>query len=410
MKVGIFTDTYFPQISGVSTSIRTLKNELEASGHEVIIFTTTDPQVQKKEENIVRLPSIPFISFKDRRMVIRGMIHAYEAAKYHELELVHTQTEFGVGILGKFVAKKLNIPIVHTYHTMYEDYLHYIAKGIIVKPQHVRLMTRKFCQHLDGVICPSHRVENKLHEYDIEVPMAIIPTGIDLQQFSDQSKDDVLTRQQLGISDDTKILLSLSRLSYEKNIQAIIEGMAHIIEKDTHYHLIIVGDGPYRQALEDRVIELSLSSYVTFVGEVANQEVNQYYRLADYFVSLSTSESQGLTYIEALAAKTPIIAKENAYLNQLIENKEMGLLLSSAESFAEKFMVYQEQVLDHSPHFFEGKLQEISSQTFGKKVMDFYEELIETYNNQLVATQEPLLRPKKLVARTMKVIKRTKKI
>ena len=301
MKVGIFTDTYFPQISGVSTSVKTLKGELKRLGHEVIIFTTTDPNATEDDSSIVRLPSIPFISFKDRRMVIRGLIHAYELAKDYQLDLVHTQTEFGVGILGKFVAKKLNIPIVHTYHTMYEDYLHYIAKGIIVRPQHVRIMTRKFCQHLDGVVCPSQRVKDKLHEYDIDLPMEIISTGIDLKQFHHDPTINKSLRIKLGLSTDKKILLSLSRLSFEKNIQAIIEGMPEIVATDASYHLVIVGDGPHRKELEELVEHLDLKKSVTFVGEVDNTEVNQYYQLADYFVSLSTSESQGLTYIESLA-------------------------------------------------------------------------------------------------------------
>lgn len=92
------------------------------------IFTTTDPDAKEVEPRIIRMPSIPFISFKDRRVVIRGMLYAYHVAKEIDLDIVHTHTEFGVGILGKQTAKALDVPVVHTYHTMYEDYLHYIAK------------------------------------------------------------------------------------------------------------------------------------------------------------------------------------------------------------------------------------------------------------------------------------------
>ncbi|MGX7030899.1 glycosyltransferase family 4 protein [Vagococcus zengguangii] len=412
MKVGIFTDTYFPQISGVSTSVKTLKGELEQLGHEVIIFTTTDPHAIDDEPDIVRLPSIPFISFKDRRMVIRGLIHAYEVAKDYQLELVHTQTEFGVGLLGKFVARKLNIPIIHTYHTMYEDYLHYIAKGIIVRPQHVRIMTRKFCHHLDGVVCPSQRVENKLHEYDINLPMRIIPTGIDLKQFSSNSLDCVSFRQQLGIAEDKTILLSLSRLSYEKNIQAIIHGMPEIVAANKTNHLVVAGDGPYREELEQLVDELQLDDAVSFVGEVDNSMVNQYYQLADYFVSLSTSESQGLTYIEALAAKTPIIAKENDYLKRLVTNEAMGLLLPNEESFAKCFIDYQAKEVNHAPKYFEEQLNVISSTTFGKRVETFYQEIVRLdQSSKLTQDVEEgvAFKPKQLVNKTLKIIRRTKR-
>ena len=123
MNIGIFTDTYFPQVSGVATSIQTLKNNLESKGHSVYIFTTTDPNVDsdKEEKNIYRLGSIPFISFKDRRIAVRGMFKAVDIAKKLNLDLVHTQTEFSLGMIGKYVAHRLKIPIVHTYHTMYDN-------------------------------------------------------------------------------------------------------------------------------------------------------------------------------------------------------------------------------------------------------------------------------------------------
>ncbi len=124
MNIGIFTDTYFPQVSGVATSIKTLKEALEKQGHSVYIFTTTDPHVDKDavEPNIFRFASVPFVSFTDRRIAVRGLFHAYQVAKELDLDIVHTQTEFSMGYIGKFVAKNLKIPCLHTYHTMYEDY------------------------------------------------------------------------------------------------------------------------------------------------------------------------------------------------------------------------------------------------------------------------------------------------
>lgn len=219
MKVGFFTDTYFPQVSGVATSIRTLKEELEKKGHEVYIFTTTDPNAPDFENGIIRMPSVPFISFKDRRVVVRGMWYAYLIAKELELDLIHTHTEFGAGMLGKLVGKKMQIPVIHTYHTMYEDYLHYIAKGKVVKPAHVKYFSRFFANHSSGVVCPSERVIEKLKSYGVKVPMRIIPTGIEVEKFkrpdiTNEMKQKL--RDSLGIKEDQLLILSLSRLSYEK--------------------------------------------------------------------------------------------------------------------------------------------------------------------------------------------------
>ena len=122
MRIGLFTDTYFPQVSGVATSIRTLKTQLEKMGHTVFIFTTTDRDVDRYEDwQIVRIPSVPFFAFKDRRVAYRGFSKALEIAKQYKLDIIHTQTEFSLGLLGIAIARELRIPVVHTYGTAIAD-------------------------------------------------------------------------------------------------------------------------------------------------------------------------------------------------------------------------------------------------------------------------------------------------
>ena len=208
MKIGIFTDSYFPQVSGVSTSIRTLKEELESQGHEVIIFTTTDPKAGNDEKNIIRLTSIPFLSFKDRRIAVKGMNKALKEAKKQNIDIVHTHTEFSLGLTGKFVGYMLGIPTVHTYHTMYEKYLHYIAKGKVVKPKAVKIASRYFCNRTMGIIAPSQQMKDKLSSYNIYKEIRVIPTGVQIPERIAgirQSK-----REELGIADSELVLLSLA--------------------------------------------------------------------------------------------------------------------------------------------------------------------------------------------------------
>lgn len=220
MRVGLFTDTYFPQVSGVATSIRTLKEELEKEGHEVYIFTTTDRDVKRFEDpTIIRLPSVPFVSFTDRRVVYRGLISSYKIAKHYNLDIIHTQTEFSLGLLGKMIGKALRIPVVHTYHTQYEDYVSYIANGKIIRPSMVKPLLRGYLKDLDGVICPSRIVLNLLEGYEVTIPKRVIPTGIPLEKYI---RDDITAEEvtnlkaELGIAGDETMLLSLSRISYEK--------------------------------------------------------------------------------------------------------------------------------------------------------------------------------------------------
>ncbi|MFC4771188.1 glycosyltransferase family 4 protein [Enterococcus hermanniensis] len=382
MRIGFFTDTYFPQVSGVSTSIKTLKNQLESRGHEVYIFTTTDPEADEFEKDIVRMPSVPFVSFKDRRIVVRGLWFAYQIAKELELDIIHTHTEFGSGFLGKLVASRLQIPVVHTYHTMYEDYLHYIANGKVVRPTHVKHFIRMFVNHSSGVICPSKRVVDTMKRYEVDVPMRIIPTGIEIEGFirPDITKADTeKLRKRLGIQANQLMILSLSRISYEKNIQVIVEQFPEVLEKLPNARLVIVGKGPYCEELKKMSHELGIEEYVQFAGEIPHDEVACYYHSADYFVSASTSETQGLTYAEAIASGTQCVVEGNDYLNALFDDESLGWTFESDEDFSGALVSYIQRQIPLDSKVQEAKLLEISADRFGEDVLDFYQELIASY-------------------------------
>ena len=392
MRIGFFTDTYFPQVSGVATSIRTLKNELEKQGHEVYIFTTTDPDADEFEKDIVRMPSVPFISFTDRRIVVRGLWFAYQIAKELELEIIHTHTEFGTGFLGKMVANRLRIPVIHTYHTMYEDYLHYIANGKVVRPSHVKHFIKMIVNHSTGVVCPSKRVVDTLKRYEVDVPMRIIPTGIDVSRFSRPDitkKDTDQLRDKLGLHTDDLMILSLSRISYEKNIHVIVQQFPEVLMSYPNARLVIVGKGPYREDLEELSRQLGVEDYIQFTGEVPHEDVAYYYHAADYFVSASTSETQGLTYAEAIASGTQCIVEGNDYLNQLLNDESLGITFEQDADFSESFVSYVQQQIAIDPRVQQKKLMEISAERFGDEMIKFYQEMIAYYAENYTEVRLP---------------------
>lgn len=381
MRVGMFTDSYFPQISGVATSIKVLKDELEAQGHEVIIFTTTDPNAVEEEENIVRLKSIPFLSFKDRRIAIKGFSKALKEAKKYHIDIVHTHTEFSLGITGKFVAYMLNIPNVHTYHTMYEKYLHYIAKGKIIRPRNVKTVSRFFCNRTMGVIVPSQLMKEKLTSYDVYKEIRVISTGVEIPEKDSALRQTI--REQLQLTENDMVLLSLSRLAFEKDLHKIVESFPTVLQHHLNAKLVFVGDGPARESLEELVKELDLTDYIQFVGEVKNEYVHHYYQMADIYVSASASETQGLTYLESIVNDCPIVAKRNDYLSEIVRNPLLGLLYKEDEDMGITIVKMIELLKEtNSPIKLEQKevlLKEISSATFGRKVISYYKSVIENY-------------------------------
>ncbi len=385
LNIGLFTDTYFPQVSGVATSIKTLKDELERRGNNVYIFTTTDPNAHEvQDEHIYRFSSIPFISFTERRIAVRGLFQATQIAKKLHLDIVHTQTEFSMGMIGKFVAKNLNIPCIHTYHTMYEDYLHYVANGHLLKPIHVKEGTLYFCHHLNGIVSPSKRVLDKLTGYGVKSPIRIIPTGINVAHYEKPSQIDV--RQNLGIDANAPVMLSVSRLAYEKNISELIDAFPSILKQVPAAKLVIVGQGPAEADLKQQVRSLSLTDLVIFTGEIDNDDVNQYYRMADVFVSTSESESQGLTYIEAMAAGTKVVVATSPYTDGLVNDKSLGMTFNSEAEFVNDVVLYLKhpEAYPNNVALRKQKLHDISAVYFVDQILAFYDDALNNYDSASV--------------------------
>ena len=378
MNIGLFTDTYFPQLSGVATSIQTLKNALEKNGHSVFIFTTTDPHLGKGtiEPNVFRVSSVPFVSFTDRRIAFRGLFQATKIAKEVKLDIVHTQTEFSMGMIGKYVAHSLVIPAIHTYHTMYEDYLHYVLNGHLLKPYHVKQFTKAYLHNMDGVVAPSERVKETLTRYGVTIPMRIIPTGVDLTAINENPRRDV--RKELGIDSNEKVILTLSRVAAEKKINQILDVLPTVLEIEPNVKFVIAGDGPDVQPLKDQVARLSLEDYVIFAGSVEHSDVGNYYRMADLFVSASDTETQGLTYIEALAAGTKCVVYSTDYTEHVFDNKELGSTFTTKNEMTNEIIDYLKANQFTIPkNLKEKKLIDVSADTFAHKIEDFYQEAIQ---------------------------------
>ena len=380
MNIGLYTDTYFPQISGVATSIKTLKDALERQGHNVFIFTTTDPNVKKGtvEPNVFRFSSIPFVSFTDRRIAFRGLFEATKVAKEVNLDIVHTQTEFALGTIGKYVAHQLDIPAIHTYHTMYEDYLHYILNGHLLRPYHVKQFVKSYLKNMDGCIAPSGRVEELLRHYGVQIPIRVIPTGVDIQSMNSDANRDV--RKDLGIDADAPVILALSRIAAEKKINHILNVLPAIIEEIPNVKFVIAGDGPDVKVLQEQVERLTLEDYVIFAGNVDHGDVGNYYRMADIFVSASDTETQGLTYVEALAAGTPCVVYDTDYTENIFDKDIFGRRFNTQQEMQEEIISLLKQKRAKIPQeILQNKLQSISSDQFATNVHDFYQYVIDHY-------------------------------
>ena len=231
MKVGIFTDTYPPEINGVATSCEMLKKTLESHGHEVFLVTTNS-SLNKMiyEDHCLRIPGILLKKLYNYRLA--GIFHpkATKIIKSWNLDIIHTQTEGGVGLYARLLAPSLKIPLVYTYHTMYVDYTYYVTKGIMDQSVKniVKKLSKVLCETCDEFTTPSEKTKNALRGYGVERYIKVVPNGIDLDRFEDNEKniERIKRYRKENNLEDTKILLSLGRIAQEKSIDVLLRGYA----------------------------------------------------------------------------------------------------------------------------------------------------------------------------------------
>jgi len=345
MRIGLFSDTYLPEINGVVSSIVTLQQGLEAQGHEVFIITTHPSLLSVSYENrILRLPGIELKQMYGYVLTSPVHIRAFQTIRDMELDVIHAHTEFGIGIFARIASRLLHLPLVITYHTTYEDYTHYVnvfnsktfekaARKTVSK------LSKLYIDTSDAIISPSQKTKTMLLGYGVKNQIHVIPTGLDLDRFDpNRSKpSDILAlRQALGIQASKKIILYVGRIAKEKSIDLVIEGFSKINQTLCPCQLIIVGGGPELDHLIQLTQSLGAQASVTFTGKKAATEVPLYYHTADVFVSASLTETQGMTFVEAFASHTPVFARPDEVLKELIKEEETGYFFETAEAFAYK--------------------------------------------------------------------------
>ena len=386
MRIGLFSDTFPPQINGVATATKTLYDAFKKNGHKVFVVTT-NPFSNKVEfkDNVLRIPGITLKFLYSYQLA--GFVNpkATKIIKKMRLDIIHIQTEMGIGIYGKLLAKKFHIPLVYTYHTMYVDYTYYVTKGVLdpAAKEVVKTWTRSVSSSVTEMTTPSTKTKNALREYGVDRYINVIPNGIDLDMFEEKNIDkefvkDFLKKHNL---EDKYILLSLGRIAKEKAIDVLLQGYATYLKNPSidNTYMLIFGDGPDKERLEQMAIELGISDHVLFVGKVPYEQVPYFYYMSNLFMSASTTETQGLTFIEAIAAKTLVLCRYDENLEDVIEDNKTGFFFSNNESFNQRLR----HILSLDTKLKDEIAQRAYIQNKKYSVDVFYERMYEVYNRAI---------------------------
>ncbi len=342
MKILITTDWYKTAANGVATSVRNLEKGLRECGADVRILTLSPNYRSYVKGSTTYISSLNagkiYPNARILAIVRRKLINDLIDWKP---DIIHSQCEFSTFIMARRIAKRVHCPIVHTYHTIYEDYSHYIIHNKRLGKNAMITFTKQIAKRVDGMIAPTQKVSDLLMRYGCRTPIWVMPTGLDLAKICshEDSEHKIALKRKLGIPLDKKVILYAGRLASEKNITEIIEMLGHIRPKNAVF--LLVGDGPDRKSVEKSIADNKLD-FAIMTGMVKPRDMRFYYGIADIFVSASRSETQGLTYIEALANGLPLLCRRDKCLENVLIDGITGYAYNTEEEFA----AHLEELLD----------------------------------------------------------------
>lgn len=326
MRIGFFTDTYTPQINGVVTSIELFRHALEQRGHEVWVFAPT-PEEPDDDPLVTRFHSLPFVFQPELRLASPVSIEAARVIRDANLDIIHSHDPFSIGLYGLSASRLVDVPYIHTYHTLYPEYVHYVWDTRLTQKLAERL-SRDFCQRCSSIIAPSTKIERYLREWGVTTPIEILATGIDVARFSTPNASaHARLRRRIGLREDEKAVLFMGRLGAEKSVDLLVRSIWHL--RQNRVRLVIAGDGPERETLERLAASLGIEDQVTFLGYLEGDEQVAAYHVVDAFVFASTSETQGLVIGEAMAAGLPVIAVRDKAVQDFVISERTGLIVQA---------------------------------------------------------------------------------
>jgi glycosyltransferase involved in cell wall biosynthesis len=311
VRVLFISDVYFPRVNGVSTSIRTFRQDLGNCGVEtVLVAPRYAAPAQEDEPGLMRVPSgyVPRDP-EDRRMRWGALTRTLDTLPRDEFDLVHIHTPFIAHYAGARFARRAGIPCVATYHTFFEEYVHLY---IPVLPRRIgrfiaRAFTRSQCADVQALIAPSDPMRDILMDYGVTTPIHVLPTGLPADRFG--AGDGARFRASAGISPDRPLMTYIGRVAHEKNIDFLVRVFMQVRQAIPNAMLVIAGEGPARDSLRQLVSSLKVEADVHFAGYLdRNTALLDCYAAANVFAFASRTETQGLVLLEAMAQGAPVVS------------------------------------------------------------------------------------------------------
>lgn len=327
LRIGLFTDTYAPQVNGVSISLQLISEGLRKRGHQVTIFAPKFPGYKDDQPNVMRLPSLKYLNNPPIYVAVLGTPRSTWSLTRKHFDVLHAHSPLSVGLLAYLTASTKRLPLIYTYHTSIADYTHYVKfiGGTKLMKRTAAWFSSASTNLGDQIVAPSPKFEKLLLKQKVRKPIHVIPNGIDLSSFK-TAKNVGALRNRLNVSVDAPILITVGRMDPEKRLDFIVEAFVKVSKQIPNVQLVFAGDGGARKDLEEKVNALDVKNKIHFLGMVNRNELPDVLHDATLFLSASTTEVHPISVIEAIAAGLPIIVVQDEAFEGMVENDLNGYL------------------------------------------------------------------------------------
>ena len=347
MRIALFTETYLPHINGVVTHVKILRDGLVQLGHEVLVVTAdAGARHHYVEDGILHCPAHTSRRFYNYSLSLPISNSRLRLVREFAPDIIHIHNEFGIGMSGLLCAKILRVPLVYTLHTMYDDYIYYIAPKPFVKAAtDVSHHYFKFiAKHSNALTGPSQKCQEYFRLTGLKKDVNVIPNAVEVDQFSPQEVPEEKKqelREKCGIREGSMVACFVGRLGREKSVDVLLEYWKAAVAPEDNIHLVVIGDGPVRPELEQQAQELGIGGMVTFTGKVEHEDLPPYYALCDVYVTASLSDTNSISMLEGMCSGLPVLQRTDPLNADQVRDGKNGFNFNSPEEMIQKLRQIQ---------------------------------------------------------------------
>ena len=382
MRIALFTETYLPHINGVVTHVKILRDGLVQLGHEVLVVTAdAGARHHYVEDGILHCPAHTSRRFYNYSLSLPISNSRLRLVREFAPDIIHIHNEFGIGMSGLLCAKILRVPLVYTLHTMYDDYIYYIAPKPLVKAAtDVSHHYFKFiAKHSNALTGPSQKCQEYFRLTGLKKDVNVIPNAVEVDQFSPQEVPEEKKqelREKCGIREGSMVACFVGRLGREKSVDVLLEYWKAAVAPEDNIHLVVIGDGPVRPELEQQAQELGIGGMVTFTGKVEHEDLPPYYALCDVYVTASLSDTNSISMLEGMCSGLPVLQRTDPLNADQVRDGKNGFNFNSPEEMIQKLRQIQSMDVEALQGFKESviaSIRENGARELAERTLAVYE-------------------------------------